>query len=206
MRPAPAAALVALFIRLAYNAGMDARPAYPSKARFYAVHVETGYEDSFVELMRKLEPDTDVYNIKKKLTLRKRGKSFQESRPVFPGYLFFRTPDESLLGPLVSRMRRLNHFIRVLPSTDSIKPLSDRDACIIGALLSFGGEIGPSLVTFDENNRIRVIRGALAGLEGSIVKVDRRKRRAKIRLDLHNTSMAFDLGFEVLQIAEGGKS
>jgi transcriptional antiterminator NusG len=36
------------------------------------------------------------------------------------------------------------------------------------------------------------------GLEGRIVKVDRRKGRAKIMLDLYNDSFSIDLGFEVI--------
>jgi transcriptional antiterminator NusG len=36
------------------------------------------------------------------------------------------------------------------------------------------------------------------GLEGKIVKVDKRKGRAKIKLDLYNDSFAIDLAFEVI--------
>jgi transcriptional antiterminator NusG len=36
------------------------------------------------------------------------------------------------------------------------------------------------------------------GLEGSIIKVDKRKGRAKIKLDLYNDSFSIDLAFEVI--------
>ena len=62
----------------------------------------------------------------------------------------------------------------------------------------FGEVIGKSTVTFDENSRIQVKDGPLAGLEGRIVKVDRRKQRAKVRLDLYKDSFLVDFGFELL--------
>ena len=89
--------------------------------------------------------------------------------------------------------------MRILPATESIKPLNDRDAEIIRHLLSFGKEIGPSLVTFDENKRIKVIRGPMMGMEGLIIKVDMRKKRAKVRLEMNDSPITFDLGFDILE-------
>jgi transcriptional antiterminator NusG len=42
------------------------------------------------------------------------------------------------------------------------------------------------------------VEGPLMGLEGRIIKVDRRKGRAKINLDLYNDSFTIDLAFEVI--------
>ena len=60
----------------------------------------------------------------------------------------------------------------------------------------FGPKIGASMVHFDENERIVVDKGPLKGLEGSIIKVDRRKQRAKIQLNFHGSTYTLDLGFE----------
>jgi transcriptional antiterminator NusG len=57
-------------------------------------------------------------------------------------------------------------------------------------------------VYFNDNSRIVVIEGPLMGLEGRIVKVDRRKGRAKVSLDLYNDSFTIDLAFEVIGSAE----
>jgi transcriptional antiterminator NusG len=56
-----------------------------------------------------------------------------------------------------------------------------------------------SKVRFDEKNRIVVIDGVMKGLEGNIVKVDRRKGRAKIRLDIYDNSFLIDLSFEAIE-------
>ncbi|MCX7026868.1 MAG: transcriptional antiterminator NusG [Spirochaetes bacterium] len=172
---------------------------------YYAIQIMSGREDTFVELLGKTTPDAIVFNIKKKIQSRRRGKPVTLVNPVFSGYIFMECPQEGIPPALVTSLKRTKGFARILPSTDHIKALNERDSKIIRRLVSFGKEIGPSLVTFDENNRIKVIEGPLLGMEGRIVRVDRRKRRAKITLELENSSISFDLGFEVLQKLEAVK-
>ncbi|HEY9054011.1 MAG TPA: antiterminator LoaP [Rectinemataceae bacterium] len=168
---------------------------------FYAIQVMTGKEDAFIELFHKARPDATLHNIKKKIQSRRKGKPVSLSSTVFPGYLFLQCP-ESIDPDMIKELRRTKNFTRVLPSTDRISPLNERDTRIISQLLSFGKEIGPSLVVFDEQNRIKVIKGPLMGLEGQIVKVDKRKRRAKVRLDMNDSPILFDLAFEIIEHAE----
>ncbi len=54
---------------------------------------------------------------------------------------------------------------------------------------------------FDENKRIRIVAGPLKNLEGMIVRVDRRKGRARVRLALYEDSFEVDFGFEALEAA-----
>ena len=61
----------------------------------------------------------------------------------------------------------------------------------------FGPKIGAFMVHFDENERIVVDEEPLKGLKGSIIKVDRRKQRAKIQLDFHGSTYTLDLGFKI---------
>ena len=43
------------------------------------------------------------------------------------------------------------------------------------------------------------MEGPLKGLEGLIIKVDKRKKRAKIKMDFANDSILIDLGFELIK-------
>ena len=48
-----------------------------------------------------------------------------------------------------------------------------------------------------------VVEGPMMGLEGLIVKVDKRRKRAKVMLSLDNKAYPVDFGFETLeQISE----
>jgi transcriptional antiterminator NusG len=80
--------------------------------------------------------------------------------------------------------------------------LQDKDLEIVLHFIKMAGPVaGRSRVYFDENSRIVVADGPLLGLEGKIIKVDKRKGRAKIKLDLYDDSFSIDLAFEVIQPA-----
>ncbi len=82
--------------------------------------------------------------------------------------------------------------------------MADRDLELVLHFINRAGPIaGISKVYFNENDRIVVVDGPLKDLEGRIVKVDKRKKRAKIKLDLYGDSFAIDLAFEVLLGAMG---
>ena len=84
-------------------------------------------------------------------------------------------------------------------SNSEITPLAGKDLEIIRHFMGLGPKIGPSLVRFDENDRILVIECPLKGFEGCIIKVDRRKQRAKIRVDFAGSSHTMDLSFEDIE-------
>jgi len=70
--------------------------------------------------------------------------------------------------------------------------------------MSFGKVADTSKVVFDENERIVVIEGPLKGLEGSIIKINKRKGRAKVSLDMCESSFLIDLSFEILDRSSKG--
>ncbi|WP_439647457.1 antiterminator LoaP [Brucepastera parasyntrophica] len=146
-------------------------------------------------LTNDFDPVTIVF-LKKKLPIRKTGKMIDQISPIFPGYVFLETGD--FPEPLYWAIRTTPGFYRYLPENKNPLPLSGKDLSTIKHFLSFGEVADISKVQFDENNRIIVVEGPLKGLEGSIIKVDRRKCRAKVKLDMYNDSFPVDLAFEIL--------
>lgn len=173
---------------------------------FFAVQVISGREAVYKELFSRHRADITIHHIVKSTPSRKGGKPVKIQSSVFPGYLFIQYPDDTLSSELVQAIRKTKYFLRILPSTDNIQSLCSRDSEIIRHFISFGREIGNSRVIFDENRKIRVIDGPLAGYEGNIVKVNRRKRRATIQLDICNSQMTIILGFEILEALETAKT
>jgi transcriptional antiterminator NusG len=164
----------------------------------------TGQESRFIQRVREsLErlgiPDTvaRLWWPRRKLFIRRRGRRLASLQPLFPGYVFLET--DEIDEPLFREVRRCSGFVRFLKSNSDIQPLSQQDLDVIRHFLSFGEVIAESKVTFDENNRIKIKEGPLAGLEGRIVKVNRRKGRAKVQLDMYENSYLVDLGFEIMQ-------
>lgn len=165
---------------------------------FFVLSVQPRKEEAFLAAAGD-QLDPDQYQFlwpRRKLTIRRRGKRVETITPVFPGYIFVES--DSIPRQIVQVAKRLPGFYRFLDSNEQIRPLDTHDQDLVAHFIRFGEIVGKSDVTFDANNRIQVVSGPLSGLEGMIVKVDKRKRRAKIRLDLYNDSFLVDFGFEII--------
>jgi transcriptional antiterminator NusG len=174
---------------------------------YFAVQVRTGREKDFIELAKQSllhegfdeSVCTSLVWPRRSLKERKLGKNYDRIKPLYPGYIFF--IGEAITPELHWILRRTPGFFRFLKDNKNIQPLTGNDKDILSHFLKFGEVAGRSRVTFDENNRIAVVSGPMQGLEGIIVRIDRRKGRAKIRLSLNNNSLLVDLAFDVIKSA-----
>ena len=168
---------------------------------YYALQVKTRAESKFIKLFRAQHPDVlfPIYFPQRQIDIRRKGVIRQETSAIFPGYVFVEAPSDEEIKTHQWAYRRTDGFYRFLRTNQDIAPLSDRDLEIVLHFIKSAGPIaGKSRVYFDENARIVVVEGPLMGLEGKIVKVDKRKRRAKIKLDLYDDSFTIDLAFDVI--------
>ncbi|HEB31344.1 MAG TPA: antiterminator LoaP [Spirochaetes bacterium] len=133
---------------------------------------------------------------RRNLKIRRKGEWNDSLAPIFPGYLFLEINE--VTTDLYLQLRKIPGFFRFLQSNQNIISLSGRDMELLTHFISFGEVVDKSVAMFDENNRIKIISGPLKGLEGLIVKVDRRKGRAKVRLDMFKDSFLIDFGFEAI--------
>jgi transcriptional antiterminator NusG len=171
---------------------------------YYAVQVQTGSEEKIIDnvkttLAYKLEQQNFIFP-KRILKIRKSGILKDEAKPVFPGYFFIEA--ENINTELYNTLRGTKGFYRFLKSNQEITALTGKDLSILQHFINFGQTISTSQVYFDENDRICVTSGPLKGLEGMIIKVDKRKNRAKIKMDFANENLLIDLGFELIKAME----
>lgn len=173
--------------------------------RYYVFQVFTGEEEKYLNLVKTslhieapeyLEAGSFLWP-RRSLTIRRRGRNREQLAPIFPGYLFYEAED--LPPDVYWALKKTSGFVRFLKDNQNIEPLSGADKGLLLHFLSFGEIVHKSIVTFDANNRIEVIDGPMKGLEGKIVKVNRRKQRAKVRLTLYEQSFLVDFGFEFLK-------
>jgi transcription termination/antitermination protein NusG len=172
--------------------------------QYYTIHVMTGSEDDFVHLLAP-QVGRDRFVVPKKLmNLHRRGGIHKVMSPVFPGYVFFKSED--IKAELDTRwiIRRTLGFIRFLRQSSDPTPLSEKDLTLLRHFISFGEVADISKVIFDENDKIVILEGPLKGLEGRITKVDRRKGRARVILDMYESRFPIDLGFEVVERVKTG--
>lgn len=167
---------------------------------YYAIQVRTRAEEKFIRLYAARNPGSaaSLHFLRRRLPIRHAGKTTDQLEPVFPGYVFLQV--ESSLDPVTYRaVRGTDGFFRFLNKEETlVRPLDGKDLKTVLHFLRFGPIAEKSKVSFDDNDRIVVHEGIMKGLEGQIVKVDRRKGRAKVKLDLYEDSFTVDLAFEVI--------
>jgi transcriptional antiterminator NusG len=168
--------------------------------QYFVVQVKSTGEDRFLARVQKDLADRmekqKFFSPKRRLTIRRAGKTLKEEKPLFAGYIFIEAAE--IDRELYNIIRHTPDFFRFLKSNQDITPLASSDLALIQHFVSFGEVAGASKVYFDENDRIVVTEGPLKGLEGSIIKVDRRKRRAKIQVAFSDNSFVLDLAFDVI--------
>jgi transcriptional antiterminator NusG len=174
----------------------------------YAVQVKTRDEEKYIKLFASWhrEEKVSIYFPKRELRVRRRGKITTIKAPVFAGYVFAELDKKERRVHHLWALRKTNGFIRFLPSNIDVRRLHGNDLEIALHFIRQPGQTaGVSKVYFDENARIIVKEGPLLGLEGRIVKVDRRKGRAKVRLDIYENSFTIDMAFDTLESGETKK-
>ncbi len=166
---------------------------------YFVIQVVTGKEDNFLKFLKRSSPEIyeNTYWLRKELTLRKEGKLRKKVSSIFPGYLFYETDFPGYTE--ISVLRKIPGFCRFLQSNQDIRPIPVEERRLIFKLLSGGEVAGESTVIFDINDRIKVIDGPMKDLEGEIIKVDKRKKRAKIKLNLYENSFYIDFAFRILE-------
>ncbi|MDR1105337.1 MAG: antiterminator LoaP [Treponema sp.] len=168
---------------------------------YYALQVKTRGEEKYIRLFRALHPNITIpfYFPRREIDIRRKGKIIRSTTAIFPGYIFAELDSGDDIMKYQWSMRRTDGFFRFLRSNRNISALADRDLELVLHFIKKTGTVaGKSKAYFDENSRIVVTEGPLMGLEGMIIKVDKRKGRAKIKLDLYDDSFSVDLAFETI--------
>jgi len=170
---------------------------------FFVIQVRTGKEQQYIRQAEKVlqPPDQRLFWPRRSLRIRRQGKWKNSVAAIFPGYLFLQI--DSISPPLYGALKRISGFLRFLKDNQHIEALNTRDQEILLHFISYGEIVQRSRVYFDQDNRIRVISGPLKGMEGRVVKVDRRKGRARIRLEMYEDAFLIDFGFDSLEKTDG---
>lgn len=167
---------------------------------WYVIQVRSGKEHEFRHHSRKIIPpehQAELFIPQRRMIIRRKGQELIEELPVFPGYVFLTTPE--LTPEQAGRYRKIEGFLKWVGSEGKPQIMQWEDLQILQQFLSHGEVMGISRVSYSAEMRIQVIDGPLKGLEGRIVRVDKRKRRAHVRLDMYHSSFEIDFSFELIE-------
>lgn len=165
----------------------------------YVIQVSTGKEMACRTYLLKSDvfPEDSLVFPRRKLMIRKQGKTTEKQAPLFPGYLFFIT--EEILPDQLQAVRETPGIYGFLKTDGIPAPLYREEEQQISLFMKSGEIAGISVIDLEENHKITVLKGPLKGQEGLIVKLDKRKKRVKVRLSLYKEAFLIDFGFDFVK-------
>lgn len=150
---------------------------------WYVIQTKAGSEEAVKRRAKKMLPydawqDCKVlYCIRKKKYL---GEWHEERERLLPGYLFLVTEDPQ---PAAGALSGMSEFAKLLGYGAEASPVGKEEEKLLTKLAGDKDEIGMSYGVI-EDGVLRIKDGVLTGLESSIRKIDRHKRRGYIGLSM----------------------
>lgn len=184
-------------------------PASPVLSDWLVLQTLVGQELRVAErLQRHFLPENEVARPRRKLKIRRQGEYLDSEKTLFPGYLFFRghcddaAQFEERILRLTRARRELPGMIKILGQGRRPVPIYEHEAQLIWAMMDATETIDYSQACY-ENARVRIVGGPLLGREGIIRKLNRRKGRATVEMQLFGSVNHTDLGVEFLELEPG---
>lgn len=163
---------------------------------WYAIFVYTGEEDKVKERLKfKLGDKFRLVVPKRRLSERKDGKLNEAIRVIFPGYVLAQG-DMTVYS--YSLFKNVPGLVKILGDSKLPYRIEPYEMQILSNLITEDDIIGYSKLLI-ENGKVKVLDGPLMNLEGNIVSIDKRKRRAKILMNLCGNVCTVDLGVDFLR-------
>lgn len=167
---------------------------------WYALHTRSNFERQVTTQLSARGIETYWPAVKETCAWADREKLVE--RPIFPGYVFARFRDDA---PSRLAVHKANGVVRILGFSSHIEPVPDQEVASIRRLLASGHPCF-SHPFIREGSRVRVTRGPLRGMEGTLVRF-KNQTRLVLSVDLLSQSVATEVGlYDVEAIKTGAIS
>lgn len=171
---------------------------------WYALFVQTGKENTVKKAIERNFKNSSVRCLLplRYVPERNQGSIQYRTKEIFPGYIFL---EAVMDANLYHEVRSIPKVIKLLNCGEYKNDQSDgyftrvnpQEMEFITKLVDENGIIGTSEAIEDNNlTRAKIISGPLFGLEKIIKKIDRRKKRAKVVINLLGEAKLVDLSIQ----------
>ncbi len=124
-----------------------------------------------------------------------KGQWHIHKKKLFPGYLFLISDN---LDELYKQLKKVEAMTKLLGTGDDIIPLTQNE---IDFLLRFTGD--EELVKMSQGiiigDKVTILSGPLKGMESTIKKIDRHKRKAWLNLEMFGRQQLVEVGVEIVK-------
>ena len=163
---------------------------------WYAIQTMSGCEKKLVSTLQILLKKIQLYLPTRKVIHQLKGIQHVMELPLFPGYIFvYRSISESL-----DALYEVNSRIVFKPVMANGKYLeaNKNEMKFLFEVTGGSGVIELSKGIVMENEGVMIIQGPLKQLKGKILFIDKRKNKAKVRIEFMNRLLDVSLGLEIL--------
>lgn len=165
---------------------------------WYVIQVRSGTEESIREQCRKQIPKEILqrafipyFEERKRI----HGEWITQHRILFPGYVFLVSEH---IEELFFDLKNIIGLTRLLGTDQEVVPLYEEE---IQFLQSFLDENHTVVISegIIEDSHVSIRSGPLMGMEGSIRKIDRHKRRAWVEVRMFGRTQIIQSGLEIIE-------
>lgn len=165
---------------------------------WYVIQVVGGREEIAKRLIDKFV-DADAYKevfVPRFRATRKVDGELEYYHPVLtPGYIIV---DTKHVDAFESQLRRVPAFMRLLGNDESFKPLDREERAWLEEWTQPGDRVVQGSLGRIEKGRLKILSGPLIGREADIVRFNRRKRKAVIRMMVMGRPKEIELELEIV--------
>ncbi len=166
---------------------------------WYALFVKTGEENLVKQrLDYRFKGDPAVMIPKRIIKERKGGKWYQRIRNLFPGYIFIRG---NMNSEVYRKLWQVPGLYKLLCTDREPVCIPDNEIEVFRHLFGDDDTIAESDILM-EGEQITVISGPLTALQGKILKVDKRKDRARVLINFLGEERVINLAVNIIEKTE----
>lgn len=163
--------------------------------RWFVLHVRTGAESDVLNVLQRDLPYLQSFVPQRILNECSGGTWKMVTRTIFPGYVFIET---FMDAEMYYRLIAIPGMIRILGNELGPVPVPENEMRTVLMLARNGKPLDISEL-YVEGDEIKITSGPLVGLEGQIIKIDARRYRAKVNINLMGEPRVVELGVKIIE-------
>ena len=166
-------------------------------SNWYAIQTLTGSEKKLIAKIDYICSNRfKTYLPTREVIHQIKGEKQMARLPLFPGYVFVHKEIDLLLRELRNAKSKL--LAKPVKANGKYLEVDVNEIRFLFKIAGKDGVIKISKGIVNENNRIEIVNGPLKNFNGQVLFINKRKNKAKARIEIMNRTVDVSLGLEIV--------